>query len=123
MFHPFVSLRGGAVERGPPLNERGAVRDDRRHPYRRHIILHRKRRGAAESVAIGTLDVGMGQQHLADDVSPEADLTHGPHLIARLAPFADGLALNARPSIVIARAHHPPPSIAPTVEHHPVTRS
>src|SRR6516225_1458487 len=73
MPHPLVSVLGGAVERGPPLNERGAIRDDRRDPYRRHIVLDRKRRGAAECVAIGTLDVGMGEQHLADDVAPIAD--------------------------------------------------
>src|SRR5262249_25489697 len=102
---------------------RGAIRDDRRDPYRRHIVLHRKRRGAAECVAIGTLDVGMGQQHLADDVSPEADPAHGPHLIRGLAAFDDGLALDARPSIVIERADHRPHFIGRMVEHHAVIGS
>src|SRR5215472_14286746 len=123
MPHPLVSVLGGAVERGPPLNERGAIRDDRRDPYRRHIVLDRKRRGAAECVAIGTLDVGMGEQHLADDVSPEADPAHGPHLISRLAAFDDGLALDARPSIVIERADHRPHFIGRMVEHHAVIGS
>src|SRR6516164_5591016 len=123
MPHPLVSVLGGAVERGPPLNERGAIRDDRRDPYRRHIVLDRKRRGAAECVAIGTLDVGMGEQHLADDVAPIADPAHGPHLISRLAVFDDGLALDARPSIVIERADHRPDFIGWMVEHHAVIGS
>src|SRR5215831_11154883 len=70
MPHPLVSLLCRAVERRPPLNKRGAVCNDRTNAYRRDIVLHWKRRRAAERVGIGALDVGVGQQNLADDPSP-----------------------------------------------------
>src|SRR5215510_14947101 len=117
MPHPFVSFLCGAIERCPPLNGQRTIRNDRTNAYRRNIVLHRKRRIAAEPVGIGTLDVGVGEQNLPDDVSRVGDAAHGPDLISSLAVFNDGLALDARPSVVIERSDHRPHFIGRMIEH------
>src|SRR5215475_12059366 len=59
----------------------------------------------------------LGEQNLPDDVSRVDDAAHGPDLISSLAVFDDGLALNARPSVVIERADHRPHFIGRMIEH------
>src|SRR5262249_50988096 len=70
-----------------------------------------------ESIGVGAINIGMGEQNLADRMSCRGDAAHRPDLIPRLALFDDGLALHARPSIVIERANHRPHLFGRMIEH------
>src|SRR5207249_4963974 len=73
-----------------------------------------------KSVSVGAVGIGMGQQDLSQDTSAGRDAAHGPNLIARLAVFDDGLALDAGPGVMIERTDHCPRVIGRMIEHHAV---
>src|SRR5258708_19721138 len=62
----------------------------------------------------------MGEQNLADDVACIGEATHGSDLISGLALFDDGLAVDARPGIVIKWADHCPHFFGGGIDHHAV---
>ncbi len=59
---PICRARRPRVERRRPFDQRTIVGHHRHDADRRHIVLHRKRRRAAEFVGVGALDVGMREQ-------------------------------------------------------------
>src|SRR5260370_29708431 len=59
----------------------------------------------------------MGQQNLADDIACIGEATHGSDLISGLALFDHGLAVAARPGIVIKWADHRPHFFGGGIEH------
>src|SRR5215467_14319505 len=101
MVGPAIVFFGRAVERRPPFDESPVAVDDPRHADGRDVVAHGKGRRIAERVGVRALEIGMGEQDLADDPALRSDAPDGSDLIAGLACFDGGLALDAGPRVMI----------------------
>src|SRR4051794_40932909 len=73
---PALPLISRTVECRGPLDKCALTGGYRHNPKSRDVVLDWKRRRVAECVGEAPLDIGVGEQHLADDGCPAGEPTH-----------------------------------------------
>jgi hypothetical protein len=78
---------------------------------------HGERDRIAEPIAVGAIDVGMGEQALADRLAGRADVTDTAHGVAALTAFHLGIDAGNRGGVVIERPDGVPDAVSRVLEH------